>query len=1017
MPQPRRWLYPCSESKVLRQLYRQGVVYESYVPAAEPILYPGSDEDLDTHHQHTSKRRRIESLAHSYLAGKPFFIQSAALKGPFGPAARKTDHKYDDYVIGSPITESATVIPSVPAPVETTSTVSSSQPWGAGCATETRTAARYTRQKRKRETTVKHCASGTTPTNGGFKRTKLTKYEPPSLLPSVVQPSSLFQHASPSRRQTPDPQSDEDDSFNSPLPATPSKSRSSPSKISSQGRQHPSTVTTSQVPPALTKIAVGKESSLVEQSDRFQAELNPEAQSLSSVALQESGENGPLHANQIHTVTEDPTVDRSPSQPIAHQVSHPLIVHHSGFTPINRPSGSLAQPLSSIRKLPGFLEGGEERSIASPAPFVNKSSPKCPPSEKVENVRNYLEAVITKDDSPFLIRRRKHSRSKASLPTVAKEEASVSRQTRPATGKGRKVLFDSSISAPASLPPKSPMPLQDLTSSTNVPTPQPPKSLTPENAPAIDISFDQDSLAMNFDLIDRYTNTIVPASNSSQQKVSLSQQIRQVMRESGAALIGKLFGKASDQVKPMPLSENAASQASHDEANHASAEKPGHFPSSLPEDIGSTERLSSEVNATEDVEDDFPYINTQAAMQEAHRALFEASSPTKPSTDEEATKHATPEKQAQDSTVHTITPFHEFNAQLTVDDRGLSPLPNTQALMANMSPLISPELSRTAALQTYKNTKSTGFATIPEESNNSSFDLSAENLELSENLSSPHLDNMPPTSVSIQKLSSQPTPPDSEHDEAANMGSIDGAHNAENSSSEAADGTNVASPPSSRSSSPDIVFSQRSAPLASQRDPPSILQNQSVRLSDVFGTLQSSKGSSLNIEALISSASSSRTKGKGRSSRKSQVPIGSISAGSSRLSSSKSCLRQSLSQPLERQTWSSRLRCTRSQPSQQLQSELTRNTVIADKMTVLGLQQEATTVGDMESSNMFERCLPDQVLPPQASALTSALATTTRSGEPPSTTMSSFQAAQLMDDFELDATIDDITASVLSPWQ
>lgn len=48
----------------------------------DDILCPGSDAE-ETAEEHRAKRRRVEAAGHEYLTGKPLYISSARLKGPF----------------------------------------------------------------------------------------------------------------------------------------------------------------------------------------------------------------------------------------------------------------------------------------------------------------------------------------------------------------------------------------------------------------------------------------------------------------------------------------------------------------------------------------------------------------------------------------------------------------------------------------------------------------------------------------------------------------------------------------------------------------------------------------------------------------------------------------------------------------------------------------------------------------------------------------------------------------------
>ncbi|KAH0264731.1 hypothetical protein KCU71_g20116, partial [Aureobasidium melanogenum] len=82
---PRRWLWPCSDSHVLRlPAYQKPELQACLIHPENPdhILVDDSDDDLDDDF-HSAKRRRIESIAHAFLNGQPIYIPSARLKGPF----------------------------------------------------------------------------------------------------------------------------------------------------------------------------------------------------------------------------------------------------------------------------------------------------------------------------------------------------------------------------------------------------------------------------------------------------------------------------------------------------------------------------------------------------------------------------------------------------------------------------------------------------------------------------------------------------------------------------------------------------------------------------------------------------------------------------------------------------------------------------------------------------------------------------------------------------------------------
>ncbi|KAL8928078.1 MAG: hypothetical protein Q9172_001065 [Xanthocarpia lactea] len=56
--------------------------FESLRPSPEDILCPGSDTE-ESLERHEAKRRRVEQAGEQYLRGKPLYIASARLRGPF----------------------------------------------------------------------------------------------------------------------------------------------------------------------------------------------------------------------------------------------------------------------------------------------------------------------------------------------------------------------------------------------------------------------------------------------------------------------------------------------------------------------------------------------------------------------------------------------------------------------------------------------------------------------------------------------------------------------------------------------------------------------------------------------------------------------------------------------------------------------------------------------------------------------------------------------------------------------
>jgi hypothetical protein len=110
---PRRWLWPCSDSHVLRlPVYQKPSLQACLVHPEHPdqvLVVDSDDVDYDLH---SAKRRRIESIAHAFLNGQPIYIPSATLKGPF-PADRDLSICHDP--LSSPDPRSVSPPPTVTA--------------------------------------------------------------------------------------------------------------------------------------------------------------------------------------------------------------------------------------------------------------------------------------------------------------------------------------------------------------------------------------------------------------------------------------------------------------------------------------------------------------------------------------------------------------------------------------------------------------------------------------------------------------------------------------------------------------------------------------------------------------------------------------------------------------------------------------------------------------------------------------------------------------------------------------
>ncbi|KAF1347971.1 hypothetical protein BDV97DRAFT_356501 [Delphinella strobiligena] len=247
-------------------------------------------------------------------------------------------------------------------------------------------------------------------------------------------------------------------------------------------------------------------------------------------------------------------------------------------------------------------------------------------------------------------------------------------------------------------------------------------------------------------------------------------------------------------------------------------------------------------------------------MDEAHRAMFDTPPPEKSRLPTGLLNRTTPRLHQAQSPINdtTITPFHEFNAKMAADSSADEPTPpaNTQALFDNMSPFTSPEEPK-QAMKKQMAKKRASFAPVLEETDAMSTLLLTEKAN-----SSVEAACEPDISASLASVKVR--------DQRLDVGSIERLEGMSSVHAAGAYGRPVPEESiemslhiasgitRSRSSSPDtseIIFSQRVAPTASQRDQSALLQDQSVRFSDLLKELQSTRGSAINVDTLLTTES------------------------------------------------------------------------------------------------------------------------------------------------------------------
>ncbi|KAG9978342.1 hypothetical protein KCU72_g23063, partial [Aureobasidium melanogenum] len=210
--------------------------------------------------------------------------------------------------------------------------------------------------------------------------------------------------------------------------------------------------------------------------------------------------------------------------------------------------------------------------------------------------------------------------------------------------------------------------------------------------PAINMSFGQESFGMDFNLL----NGSLPASSRRSNGVNVDVNNQKPPSTIVAPNLSaeKIFSDTNEaqsehvETGEVPSARSKEEEVSETDSHEENEDVCGPAANTLSVVAGDLidqpmqdDIVDDAAEPEDDVAEELPYISTQAAMQDAHRALFDASSPLQPQEERSELPFETPAKQVTSppsSPIHTITPFHQFNAELTTDTQ--APLPNTQAL-------------------------------------------------------------------------------------------------------------------------------------------------------------------------------------------------------------------------------------------------------------------------------------------------------------------------------------------------
>jgi hypothetical protein len=486
-------------------------------------------------------------------------------------------------------------------------------------------------------------------------------------------------------------------------------------------------------------------------------------------------------------------------------------------------------------------------------------------------VKRIYQAATAPDTSPFIYRKNAVQPRNIPSPIISRftepdvapvepehvivEPGATARQSETPISleKRHHALFESSLNVQVVEPPHT---------SSAAESERSPERPQHDPVPAINMSFGQESFGMNFDIVNHFNGSLPALStdkedpNADQCDQHLPTVTFDLRNAPDASKVQNREVEGQDSVSENLDQDVILDDGAISRANEEEEPMPGSVGKVSSGVTGALLNYPTEDTVMDDLEaeqssaDEMPYFSTQAAMQDAHRALFEASSPLQPPEERFELPTGTPAKQVASpspSPVHAITPFHQFNAEFTTDTQ--APLPNTQALFDGFySPI---KLS----------------AKKPRITNRATFAPSV------------IIEDVDDTVSSILDLSEDNIVHQSNDDDGVDAGQKNG------SPAESQGQTNPSSPgdltrptfsesPANRSESPDIILSQRPPASTKEATGPVLpaLHTESISLSEVLNYVSQRRG--IDVDTLLSQAtptsSRSVTKTGHQSARASQ---------------------------------------------------------------------------------------------------------------------------------------------------
>lgn len=709
MEKSRRWLWPASDSQFLRHENYRNVSYEAISYRSSDLLLPRSETEVDADARR-AKRRKITALANSYLAGRPLFIASASLRGPFSgteeqtyankppkPAAslvtsrKRSEGKVKEQNAAEFVLKRRAkqvrmdVDEDIPTPSPTTvmqdlrrerlaKGVRSIRPQR-----DLAMAERQYREEMPRSDTLPR-----EPTSMASADEALARYVPHvQAVPANQESENDVEFETAKEDLQPVPASDNLHSTE----AKPDqdmelgcKDKMDVEDVHEETQRASFTSSGLPTPPSKHSPSFSVPPQKYCQLSDVHADDMPKelifgiqsARVLSQQAASRSAAEAGLE--QARILSREAVTRLSQRNEASPGDALPPV---PGFTPINRIAlqeveGNTPRrtALPASRMCAGVaVESGVETASATGVRQRNNVSndlrPQMSPPKLAPASRALLEQTAVNSEHAAL------DKSLATLYNAVLNEKSspflfrktkrhseeddtdVCRSPAPQL-KRRFVAFDSSnANAETTVGPET-------------------AAVEPQEAPAINLSFPRESFGVNFDLIEQYTNMKLPQQSETDNGSTVVKQLKRAMRESGATILHPTSIPTSPRDVASPKLSRMVDQ-DVDESGAASSNTPDN---------------TTDVNAVDMTPRALPEVSTQAALEEAHLALVNTVRKGRVDTDRSSNK-GTPELEAPRKSV--ITPFAEFNKDLASNDvrsrdSSQEPVISTQAIFDAFSP-------------------------------------------------------------------------------------------------------------------------------------------------------------------------------------------------------------------------------------------------------------------------------------------------------------------------------------------